>query len=444
LSFLPAAHAEDEPMWRRVAPHLVKRVDIASGEEVEVLGKAAIVFLQDGRRGYFRNEDLRGLIADPEIESPKGIGVKVVKLSCVEEPVRLVDGSVSSGLVITCRVRISAGANPELGPRDVGITFPNLVSTSELYEAPGFNRMLPTFRFHVIVWESPAALAASAAAVQHRAQLLIDPHDAARAAAAAAVERQKTEEEARWAPARQRGNLWRPWFYVVEGALFLLFLIASIVVRKRTSKRLGRFVLMQGQPLPSICMGCGAPATNTMPHTFHWSTIAVAEVPRLVQTIFQGICWAGNFVGLRLAKQSNFEIDAPLCHRHRNHWTWRGRGILALLFLAWPVVAFICIALPASVLAHNHDPLPLIGGIVIGIFGWPLAAALIILTTIRCRAMGRNSVTLLGVSREFIRAAQASLETSVAAPGETLMAPPKVDLAMMTGVPEAQDDSAAP
>ena len=224
LFLAPPSRAEFDLVGRRVAPHLVKDVEVPRGGEAEVLGKVTIIFFAGERQVYFTHDDLQKLLAEPDIESPKDVDVRIVDLKIADGMVSLPQFSTGSGLVITCRLRISAPPDALPGPRVVDISFPNLIETARQYRSPGWNEKKPSFLFNVTVWESAAVLAAkqwrrwnTRRSLRHRSRGRC-PEPRPREAA----DRQRTMDISKWEAARERlPALLRPWFYVVEGAVFL-------------------------------------------------------------------------------------------------------------------------------------------------------------------------------------------------------------------------------
>lgn len=154
---------------------------------------------------------------------------------------------------------------------------------------------------------------------------------------------------------------------------------------------------LYGDELPGVCMKCGAPAVVYKAKTFSWHPGWVYLL------IFVGLLPAA-IVALILTKRVRMRV--PLCERDRNHWLWRTGGLLAS-FLALVILG--CLAVTALVEQAPRGPagdlfglvcLALVGGLV----AWVIAAAVVSATTIRATEITDRSITLAGVSHDFVDA----------------------------------------
>ena len=161
--------------------------------------------------------------------------------------------------------------------------------------------------------------------------------------------------------------------------------------------RLGRFEVEQRR-LPSVCMQCGTEATVHKRKTFSWHPGWV-----IILILFGLLPWI--IVALILTKR--ITIEAPLCDRHKGHWSWRNWFIWGGLVFVLCLGA-VAIAISASQENQRGGQNQLVGLIcgatVVGGLIWLIAAAIIQTVGIRPTEITNNSITLTHVSTAFVDA----------------------------------------
>jgi rhomboid protease GluP len=151
--------------------------------------------------------------------------------------------------------------------------------------------------------------------------------------------------------------------------------------------------------LPMVCMRCGQRAT----------------------TIETKVFSTNSFPSFRQATRSNYAlpfgagfleatVQAPFCDEHKNHWAWRSRAMK--LSLAGSLITVVVLAVAMILLGSAGHPnlagLPCVGMAVIG-FGWLIFVVTMETTAIRPKRIGEKTVTLTGVSEDFITAYRESV-----------------------------------
>jgi hypothetical protein len=148
--------------------------------------------------------------------------------------------------------------------------------------------------------------------------------------------------------------------------------------------RLGRYELEE-YDLPRVCMRCGARASHYKSKKFQW------HPP-----------WAFFVLGALGAMlfSKTVTMPVPLCEKHKWHWGWRTAFVLVGL------VAFVLLAFGAAALAGENEELAPFVFLPLGVLflGWLIAAAVLSSRTIRPTEITDKSVTLTGVSEEFVAA----------------------------------------
>jgi len=167
--------------------------------------------------------------------------------------------------------------------------------------------------------------------------------------------------------------------------------------------------------LPPVCMCCGAPAVLAKDHTFTCH-------PRWVDFFLLGllaawICGIAAFlfilvwVIVALATTVRLRVAVPLCHEHRNHWTWRlgyvyaGTGFFAIVGLT--ALAYVIIQGQKD----NVEVKDLIGFLcvlpaAIGL-AWLVSALVVQYGTIKAIEIKDSRITLSRVSPAFRAAMEA-------------------------------------
>jgi hypothetical protein len=150
------------------------------------------------------------------------------------------------------------------------------------------------------------------------------------------------------------------------------------------------------EQLPPVCLCCGAPSAEYRSKNFSW------HPPWIIVLIVLGLL---PFAIVALVLTKRMTVSAPLCARHKGHWTVRGftilGGFLALLVLG--VVATLVLSQNED---HGNDPIA--GFLCLGTLGlgvvWLILALILQNTGIRPNEITDTTITLVNVSPEFIRA----------------------------------------
>jgi hypothetical protein len=148
--------------------------------------------------------------------------------------------------------------------------------------------------------------------------------------------------------------------------------------------RLGRYELEE-YGLPRVCMCCGARATTFKRRKFSWYPP-----------------WAFFALGAigAMMFSKTVMVDVPLCEKHRSHWNLR--TAFALVGIAAFVVLFFA---GIAVASQDEDLAPFVF-IPLGVLflAWLIAAIILSSSAIRPTEITDKSVTLRGVSEDFIEA----------------------------------------
>jgi hypothetical protein len=154
--------------------------------------------------------------------------------------------------------------------------------------------------------------------------------------------------------------------------------------------RLGRYEIEHYDP-PPVCVRCGARSVVCKDHRFQWSP------PWVYVLLLLGVIPYAIAAG---ATQKRMTVPMPLCDRHK--WHWGGRTAVVLLGL----VAIIAILIMGVALGAELDADPALIFIPVGFLflAWIVSAIVLASTTIRAREITDKSITLMGISPEFIEA----------------------------------------
>jgi hypothetical protein len=154
--------------------------------------------------------------------------------------------------------------------------------------------------------------------------------------------------------------------------------------------RLGRYEIEHYDP-PPVCIRCGAPSVVCKDHRFQWSP------PWVYILLFLGVL---PYAIAASATMKRMTVPVPLCERHK--WHWGGRTAVVLLGL----LAFILIMIAGIALGSENklNPGVIFVPIVFLFFAWIISAVVLATTTIRPREITDKSITLSGVSPEYITA----------------------------------------
>jgi hypothetical protein len=168
------------------------------------------------------------------------------------------------------------------------------------------------------------------------------------------------------------------------------------------SIRLGRYEVEKYE-LPPVCARCGRKAAVSLPKRFAWSP------PWLALLILIGLLGIALYVILALCLTKRMTVPLPLCERHRNYW--RNRKILIYGGLA----AMVLLAAFAITLGAVLDSKGITEDCLLvtllstgGLFLlWLISAAVLQSVSIRPNEITDGSITLVGLSEDFVKAVRA-------------------------------------
>jgi hypothetical protein len=147
--------------------------------------------------------------------------------------------------------------------------------------------------------------------------------------------------------------------------------------------------------LPSLCMRCGAPSSLLRYRSFSWHPgwVAILLLVGLLPYVI---------VALVLTKRAR--VDVPLCDKHKNHWLWRLLFLLGCPLLIGGGGVILAIALSSL----EGPPKDASGWVCAGcgllfVF-WLIAAAIIESLSIRPVQITDRTISLSGVSKDFVQA----------------------------------------
>ncbi len=162
--------------------------------------------------------------------------------------------------------------------------------------------------------------------------------------------------------------------------------------RSMADIKMGRFEISEYE-LPDVCLKCGAQARQRLYHTFTWT-------PGWVYAFF--VLGPIGIIVIRILINSvrqEFTMGVPLCAEHRGHWFWRN------LIVGLMVVAFVAALIGGGILAGELDePPPFFVTFLSALLSLILGVILVQRTAIRAREITQQSITLTGVSDEFVAA----------------------------------------
>jgi hypothetical protein len=151
--------------------------------------------------------------------------------------------------------------------------------------------------------------------------------------------------------------------------------------------------------LPSVCIVCGQTATGFKSKQMSWhpSWVYILLLLGLLPFIIVALC-----------VQKRMRVEAPFCARHQNHWLSR------TLIIVFSLVAIIIVGVGASMLmaGQRAGPNDATGAICFGVIAlgiaWLVLVAVLSMTAVRAEEITENSITLAGVSDEFVNALEES------------------------------------
>jgi hypothetical protein len=159
--------------------------------------------------------------------------------------------------------------------------------------------------------------------------------------------------------------------------------------------RLGRYEI-EDYELPPVCAKCGARSAVRPPKTFSWHPSWV------IVTILLGLL---VYVVLALVLTKRMTVPLPLCKRHRSYW--RNRA----LFVYGGLAGLALLAVGGGVLGSLLDDgggsspyLPIFMSVGLLFVLWVFAAAILQGSSIRPAEITDRSITLIGLSEDFIEA----------------------------------------
>jgi hypothetical protein len=150
--------------------------------------------------------------------------------------------------------------------------------------------------------------------------------------------------------------------------------------------------------LPPVCMLCGAPAAVQKRKAFAW------HPPWVLALILVGLL---PFAIVAICLTKRMTVYAPLCHDHRNHWTWRAWFLWGgLLFFA--VLGVTAIALLTAT-GPRQRQLEVIGGLLcagtaVAGLSWLVAAVILQNVGIHPTQITDRALTLTNVAPAFVEA----------------------------------------
>jgi hypothetical protein len=156
--------------------------------------------------------------------------------------------------------------------------------------------------------------------------------------------------------------------------------------------------------LPPVCAKCGQPAEVHPKKTFSW------HPPWVIVLILAGLL---IYVIVAVILTKRMTVPLPFCERHRNYW--RNRSI----FIYGGLLGLLLLAVIGVIIASALDPrgqdtslgLVCVGSGVLFLV-WLIAAAIMQTTSIRPNEITDRSITLVGLSRDFVDAVEDDREAA--------------------------------
>lgn len=164
--------------------------------------------------------------------------------------------------------------------------------------------------------------------------------------------------------------------------------------------RLRRYEV-EDELLPPVCLKCGDNADVKRRKKFSW-------YPSWVNILILAGLIPFAIVAMILTKYMT--IQAPVCHAHKGHWTWRSLfiwlGLLGCIILGFAAIAaLVALDRPGGQrgMANQLAPFVCLGSL--GVFVvWLIAAAIVQQTGIRPTEITDRDITLTNVSADFVDA----------------------------------------
>jgi hypothetical protein len=169
--------------------------------------------------------------------------------------------------------------------------------------------------------------------------------------------------------------------------------------------RLGRHEI-ESERLPMLCMRCGGQATRTTWKRF--SCQRGGSVTTFLVAVAFG--WVGAYVFLAADAAKKMTVNVPMCAKHKQHWLRRK------WFTILSAVAIVGVGIAILVLFdRTNEPdkagYACSGGLVLFIL-WLAAAVSLEFRAIRAIEITDMSITLSGVSEDFISSLQQARASS--------------------------------
>lgn len=143
--------------------------------------------------------------------------------------------------------------------------------------------------------------------------------------------------------------------------------------------RLGRYEL-ERKAIPALCMRCGAPAQQSVSHTFSWRRDELISI--------------GN-------PAKKMTVEVPLCDRHQSLWS---RRVAFNLFMLVLLIGIVVLFFLLSRVVDSKDATA--GGVCFGSFilivVWLVVNMAFDATLIKPTEISENAISLKGVSEEFV------------------------------------------
>jgi hypothetical protein len=154
---------------------------------------------------------------------------------------------------------------------------------------------------------------------------------------------------------------------------------------------------LEDEDVPDLCMQCGAPAEVHREKTFSWYP------PWVFVLLLAGLL---PFIIVALVLTKKKRVPVPLCRAHRNHWAWRNAVILLSFLGLVGLVIGVSVLLNVAAGPNGFDQYGglVCAGSVVGLVVWLVVVAVLQQTAIRPTEITDSSITLTGVSKEFVRA----------------------------------------
>lgn len=162
----------------------------------------------------------------------------------------------------------------------------------------------------------------------------------------------------------------------------------------------------QKNKLPKVCMKCGEPATVQVRRNFVWTSMFVMVVFLGSVLFFPLLIFS---IVLTLASTRRMVVYAPMCKKHKNHWSIRfewltGSGVLVVLFCL-AVFIFGFGQRPQGAPVSDLATYMCIGSLVL-LLAWGLLLAYLMDNAVRPSLITEQNITLRRVHPDFVEAVE--------------------------------------